>query len=561
MNLKLNKFYESLPKQNLFIAFIFILLPYLVLRPLFAYETWPGGHDSVGTIFNAWTMIKALRENFHFPLKWQVENYVYNGNPYWGFYQPLSYLAAYVASIFTSLFGKDCTFSALKAAVYISFIISEIGMFLLLREIFKSSPVRNFLSAYGSIIYLLAPYRFIDLYSRNAYSELWTFPWMPFYLLGFYKLFFLKEVKSWFILGLSMACLFLSHLMPSFFFILITHLAFLIYLILQKQLIAYFKQNKKVLLFWVIGNVFGIFLSSFFIFSTMNVIKYLDGDYGGFERVSLPHVLEHISWCFDMLNPSNFHGAWQVGQLYLFGIVVLNFLLFKKQKSEHRDLMLFLNISIMITFIFLMSKTLWEHLPPIFYGLQFSWRLFVVYSVFASVIVTLLVNELKLGIPILLIFLAFHFYTGERFLHYGGGDVVNKYHDTESWLNDIYHKSFTVSCNGGGSPNTLLPKTSFPVLFNFQQTAMVGYLETVSNSYLLNLKPGTQILSSKHSGNSFIYNLLLDKPAFLIFKQHFYPSWELYIDSKRVKDLYLTDFGYNGFEVPRGEHLVQIRTN
>src|SRR3990167_2552350 len=137
---------------------VFLAVPYFVLTPLFQNETWCAGHDSDGTIFNAWTMARTLREWPHFPITWQPDNCGYLGNPYWSFYQPLSNIAVYFTSLFTGLFDSNYIFSAMKAAVYLSFLISEIGMFLLLREILKTSPARNFISVYGAVVYLLSPY-------------------------------------------------------------------------------------------------------------------------------------------------------------------------------------------------------------------------------------------------------------------------------------------------------------------------------------------------------------------------------------------------------------------
>ncbi|MBI3591378.1 MAG: hypothetical protein HY094_08400 [Candidatus Melainabacteria bacterium] len=554
----LNNLLTFLKKYGLIIAVV-LIAPYFVLTPLFHYETWCAGHDSDGTIFNAWSMVKTLREWPHLPIVWQPDNCGYKGNPYWSFYQPLSNVMIYLMSLITSIFDSNYVFSAMKSAVYLSFLISEIGMFLLLRTILKDLPQKNFISTYGAIIYLLAPYRFIDLYSRNAYSELWVFPWMPFYLLGFYKLFFLKDKKGWILIALATPCLLLSHLMPSFFFILIVHLSFLIFLTVKRNLIGFIKENKKILLWWLIGNIVGGLISSFYVLPAMNVIKYLNGDIIGFDRVSLGNILNHISWCYDMLNPVNFKGAWQVGQLFLLSFAVLNILLLSKRKTTYTDLLVFLNISLILTFTFLMSRTLWEHLPPVLYGLQFSWRLFVIYSLFCSVIVALLIHELNIKIPLLVIFLLFHYYTGERFLHYGGGDVVARHYNTESWLNEHYRKDYTTTNNY--SPHSILPKTTDPVLFNFQHADEVGTNEKFSNTFFLNQKPGINILSHKRDGNLFTYKLSLESPAFLVFKQYFYSSWELFIDNKKSKDLYLTEQGYIGFEVPQGKHLVEIRSN
>ena len=555
-NLIGNNIKPFLKKYGL-ISVVFIVAPFLVLIPLFQYETWCGGHDSDGTIFNAWTMVKTLREHPHFPIVWQPENCGYKGNPYWAFYQPLSNMMIYFMSLITALFDSNYIFSSMKAAVYVSFLISTVGMFLLLKTIFHNSPTRDLISTYGAIIYLLAPYRFIDLYSRNAYSELWVFPWMPFYLLGFYKLLFLKQKSGWIIIALSTPCLFLSHFMPSFFFVMIVHLGFFFFLIFKRSLKSFILENKNIIFWWLMSNIAGGVLSLVYILPANNVIKFINGDIMGFDRVSLDNILRHISWCYDMLDITNFKGAWQVGQLFLISFAVLNFFLFSKRKSDHRDLMLFLNLSVIITFIFLMSRTLWEHVPDILYGLQFSWRLFVVYSVLCSVIVALMIHELDIKIPVMVILLAFHFYTGERFLHYGGPDIVARHYNVESWLNEHYRLHFTTTNNY--SPHSILPKTSDPVLFNFKHAVEVGTVERFSNTFLQNLKPGINILSHEHRGNIFTYELLLDFPAFLIFKQYFYPSWQLFIDSKKT-DLYLTEQGFIGFEVPEGRHTVGLAT-
>ena len=541
------------------IGAVFVIAPIIVLMPLFNYETWCAGHDSDGTIFNAWTMVRTLREWPHFPISWQPDNCGFKGNPYWSFYQPLSNIMIYFTSLITSLFDSNYIFSAMKGAVYISFLISEIAMFMLISCILKDSQRKNLISTFTAIVYLCAPYRFIDLYSRNAYSELWVFPWMPFYLLGIYKLFFLKEKKGWIYIAFATPCLFWSHLMPSFFFIMIIHLGFLFYLLVKRNLKNYIVENKNILFWWFISNLIGITLAGFYVFPAMSVIKFLNGDIIGFDRVSLNNVLDHIKWCFDMLDLGNFKGAWQVGQLYLIAFIILNLFLFTKKKSRYSDFMIFLNTSLIITFIFLMSRTLWEHLPPILYGLQFSWRLFVVYSVLASIVVALLVNELDIKIPILVILFIFHYYTGERFLHYGGKDVVANLFNVESWINDLYGNNFTTTNNY--SPHSILPKTTEPVLFNFKHADETGTNERFSNTFLVNPKPGINILSHERIGNKFIYNLLLDSSSYIVFKQYFFPSWELYIDSKKSNNIYLADQGFIGLDLPKGYHKIEIRSN
>ena len=550
---------NSRTKEKLWSLIFIILLigvPIYILIPLFEYETWPGGHDSTTTVFCSWNIIEILTENFHFPIAWQAEDHEFNGNAFWLFYQPLSYFVVFLMSLISSFLGKTSPFLAMKLAVFMSFIISEIGIFLLIRTILKDSEYKNKAATFGALVYLLAPYRIIDLYSRNAYSELWVFPWMPFYLLGFYKLFFEKEIKGAYILAISTACLFLSHLIPSFYFILILHLAFVLFLLLKRRVFSFLTKSKKIIGAWFLAQVAGLTLCSFYIFPVLSNLKYSIGDTFGFDRSNLKHIVEHINWTFFMLEPDNFDREWQVGQLFLAGLVIVNLFIFFGKKSLHKDLMIFLNLSVLITFIFLMSETIWEYLPEKLYAIQFPWRLFLIYSFIGSVILALLANEFRLHIIILVVLLGFHFYTGKRFLNYGREDMISKYYDTESWNNEFSRKHYTTA--NGAISYGFLPKTSQPTLFNFHYQNYIGKHEKSSNTFLLNVKPGVNIISHSRKGSSFDYELSLANSTFLIFTQYFYPTWELYIDSKKSDNIYLTENGYIGFEVPKGKHHVKI---
>src|SRR3989338_1865936 len=553
------KFFE-LVKQYGIILLVLIIAPYYVLIPLFEYETWPSGHDSMGTVFNALEVVKTLREDFHLPIIWQADNAGLKGNPHWAFYQPLSFIVIYFTSALASLFDNHYyVFSGMKVAVFLSFIISEVGMFFLLRKIFHASESKNLISLFGAIIYLFSPYRFIDLYSRNAYSELWIFTWMPFYFLGFYKLFFLKEKNGWILIALFTPVLFISHLMPSFFFIMLIHLGFFVYLLIKRSLKTFLKENKSTLIYWFIANVIGITASLIYVIPANNALKHLNGDIRGFDRVDLNTVLEHISWCYAFLDLSNSGERWQAGQLFLISIAILLFLFIAKRKIQLNNLAVFLICALSMTIILLLSKTAWQHLPPILYGLQFSWRLFLVYSFLCSIIMALLVNEFKVKIPFLILIIILHFYSGAKFLHSAGEDMVHNNYNAESWLNQLYREKYTVP--NSHSPQSVLLKTTEPILFNFNYANEVGTNEKYSNNFILNLKPGTEILSHHRKGNTFLYDLALENPTFLIVKQYLYPSWELYIDGKKSKDLYLTDKGFIGFEVPRGNHHIKLRTN
>ncbi|MBI2995632.1 MAG: hypothetical protein HYY52_02860 [Candidatus Melainabacteria bacterium] len=541
------------------IVFIFLYVPYHTLKPLFLCETWHGGHDGGGTVFNAWSIVTILQENFHLPLCWLPENFGYKGNPFWQYYQPLPYLVIYLCSIFVSALYKTDVYLSLKLSTYLSFVISELCMFFLLKTIFKNSPNATLTSIFGSLIYLFAPYRFIDLYARSAYSELWIFSWIPLYFLGFYKLFFLKDKTGCVQIAVSMSLLLLSHFMPSIFFLIILYIGFLIFKVVRKELGNFIKEDLVIIKWCAISNLIGMCISSFYTLPLINCKKYLFGDIAGFDGMSLEAVKYHIVVAVNMLNPLSYNYHWRVGQVYFLSILFLNFMLLSKKKLRFRHLLFFLNVVIFIAMFFICGNILWEHLPPIFYSLQFPWRLFVVYSFFGSLIIALIANEFKLTLPILVLILSLHIYTTNRFIpgSIGPGFVYN-YYNIESWINDIYKKQFS-SLNGGSFAHGFLPKTSFPVLFNFSPSPDTTGDENNPTNYLI-IKPGINILSHKKNASTFIYELFLEKSNFIVLRQYFYPTWKAYLDSKET-DLYLTDLGYIGVDVPKGKHILEIRSN
>lgn len=155
------------------------------------------GQDHLARIANFYT---DLKEGNIIP-RWAANlNWGY-GHPILEFLYPLP---SYIASLFHFL--GFSLINSTKVVFGIGIIFSGITMFLWLSE-FLSLP-----SAFiGGMLYVFAPYRFVDLYVRGDIGENLAFVFMPLMLFFIYRLY--KQQKQMYIFGgaISFACLILSH--------------------------------------------------------------------------------------------------------------------------------------------------------------------------------------------------------------------------------------------------------------------------------------------------------------------------------------------------------------
>ena len=95
------------------------------------------------------------------------------------FYSPLTAYIPLIFSIFSSSFEL-----MLKLFILLVVFASGIAMY----EFVKRVTQNNFTALLASIIYVLVPYRFTDIYMRMAISELASFVFLPIVFHGMYLL-------------------------------------------------------------------------------------------------------------------------------------------------------------------------------------------------------------------------------------------------------------------------------------------------------------------------------------------------------------------------------------
>ena len=139
-----------------------------------------------------------------FPVRWGADLEGGYGYPIYNFFPPLFML---IASIFV-IAGKATVLFAIKLTIFLLTLAAGVGMYWFAREHFKKSG-----GLLAACLYVLAPYHFIDVFGRNAFSEFTALAIAPFVFYGLAKI--AKEdefrLSTAIVLAVSSSLFVLSH--------------------------------------------------------------------------------------------------------------------------------------------------------------------------------------------------------------------------------------------------------------------------------------------------------------------------------------------------------------
>lgn len=352
--------------------FGFIIICLLGLIPLYPllHSGFPLTHDGQDHIARIANFYQSLSEGNLIP-RWA-------GNLNWGYGHPILMFLYPAPSYFASLFhfiGFPFVVSV-KIIFGLTFVISGIGMYLWIRNIFgeKSGIV-------AGVLYMYAPYRFVDFYVRGAIGEHVAFLFVPFVFYFLYKISQLKKNNSQYLVGLSLSItgLLLSHNALSIMFLPIV--------IVYAGILIVTSKNKVMLsINYVLFALLGFGLSSFFLLPAFLEGKYTLRDIvtssGEYKQGFVP--------LFDFFIPSwSYSGSAllskQVGLVQLVGIILSLFYI-KKLKGAVRYFCLFLLIVFAFSLLLMIKESdfVW-HSISLLQKFQFPWRLLSI-VVFSSAV-------------------------------------------------------------------------------------------------------------------------------------------------------------------------------
>lgn len=370
----------------------------LVSWPLFLPGYFP--HQDDLQIMRIFEMRKCFAD-FQIPCRWVPDMGWGNGYPLFNYYSAFPY---YIGGLLSFLLGYIW---AAKVIFFLSIIISGVSMYLLCKELFGKVP-----AACAACLYLLAPYKALDLYVRGALAESVALALIP--LVFYFTLKLIKEGQIVYFLGtiFSLGAFLTSHNIMTLFFLPLYFIWCIYWLITS---------NKKVWLITIFAILLGFGISSFFIIPAYFEKSLVQSDSlisMGFNFrahfVSFNQLLFERSWGYGSLSPGDSAISLQVGWPYwwLAVIIILIFIaliFIKKFRLMFSKDKIFILLFSFITFclsVFMMhirSSFIWEKIHILSY-VQFPWR-FLSLSIFSSSILGgLLISLFKEKMQIILMF-------------------------------------------------------------------------------------------------------------------------------------------------------------
>ena len=303
--------------------------------------------------------------------RWLINQNAGLGSPAFYYYPPLAY---YFTLVFSPLPVSEL--QQLGLAVGATVVLSGVAAFLWLVQ---TTPPRA--AAVAALMYMILPYRTLDIFDRGAFAELFTFIWMPLILF-----FISRFVRGSFIsaagIAITVALLSLSHLLTTMMFIpfACAYAAF--------EVVQFRMKWRGLWIFCALGVGFG--LAGVYILPAM-----MSRDLVSMEGMIQGHGYYANSFLTSRLRISGslkyFHMTYQVALLAL-----LLFLAARRSTAGYLRQQFFFwaacfGAALLMTFS--VSRPIWEMLTPLQW-VQFPWRFHTVICVALAAMLGIAVSRM-----------------------------------------------------------------------------------------------------------------------------------------------------------------------
>lgn len=282
------------------------------------------------------------------------------------FYPGLPHLLGAVIYKITSLFTSDVIVSVYVLYFFIvtfsSFILYQLGM-----KLHNNTKI----AVLCSCIYITMPYVFGNLFVRGALNEIFILLFMPMLILGLLCLFDNEVKKFYFYFVIGVTGMVFSHLVMTLyaFFLMIPFVIIYFKKIIQEKYLKHLIIASILILIIVLPNLILLlehYLSGHYLVSSVGYLT------------SQTLVQSETLKLSDLLFPKGNYD-WEVVK-YISFIPLISFLIsyffyFLKRKEKRQPLILFLGIFTVLILMFMSPWFPYQHLPNIFYMIQFPWRL------------------------------------------------------------------------------------------------------------------------------------------------------------------------------------------
>jgi uncharacterized membrane protein len=530
--------------KNIIFILVIIFLSLFAIIPLF-HSGFFDFHDNTQVV-RVFELGKSL-ESGMFPVRWvQGLGYGY-GYPIFNFYGPLPYYMGGIAH----LIGFDAL-SSTKIMFGFGIVLSGITMFFLSRRFFG-----NWGGIVSSVIYMYFPYHAVNIYVRGAVDEFYAYAFLPIIFLGLYelmekvpeKLLDTRYYYTFSLISLGFFLIAVSHNLSIFMLLLMLIPFFVLSIFLVKQ-------KKNYISFLIVSVLFGVFLSSFYIFPAFFEMKYTNvlSQIGGGANYSDHFVCIQQYWnsmwgfggsvkgCVDGL-------SFKLGKINLVffasSLLLFLFTVYKK-KFRIQEKTVLVSLVLFIASLFLTLQTsefIWKSIPYMQF-VQYPWRFINFVGLFLSFIAGYLVfrtRELwgkEIGVVICLVIVLLAIGVNYKLFvpQFFNGN------DSSFYTNEGYIK-YTVS----KISDEYMPE-------GFEVPKAPINLPT-SDIELLNSGGSVTVITKRSAEVKVKYST--KKDGVLHFNLAYFPAWKAYINNVE-SSIVPTSTGMN-IPIQKGEGEVEVR--
>ncbi|MFH0749598.1 MAG: 6-pyruvoyl-tetrahydropterin synthase-related protein [Candidatus Gottesmanbacteria bacterium] len=513
---------KCIKKYSVLILLIVALIPMVA----FLNQGLPITHDGQDHVARIANFYRSLSEGNVIP-RWAANlNWGY-GHPILMFLYPLP---SYIASLFHAV-GLSFVDST-KLVFVIAYVASGLAMYIWMKEAFGKR-----VGVIGSILYLFAPYRFVDIYVRGAIGEHVAFIFPPLVLYFLYKL--AKDRKNTFTgigLSVSMACFILSHNAISIMFLPIIGL-YLLYVFFTDG-----KKSNGFLLTSVWYLLLGFGLSSFFLLPA-----FFEGKYTLRDIVTSGEAMQRfVPPLMFLYSPWNYGGGnditKMIGLSQLIGLGAAIALWLKTKELSKKIIMSVLFV-LFIGSLFMMtewSRILWTNIT-LLQKFQFPWRFLSVSTFLAAALGGLAVAAftLKSKITTAIVLSVFCVFSVVSTIHMWQPKGYQQ--KGESFYTGIY---LSTTDTGESSP---IWSTRF--------------MEYVYDRPITVIDGAAAIKEIKRTSIVHEYEIDVAKPTRFVENTVYFPGWNVFVDGRKM-DIEFQDPNHRGlltFYAPEGKHIVRVQ--
>ncbi len=379
-------------RENKFYVILLIIAIFIVSMPSILYpNALVFGHD----LWMHINRIKGLVLNLsEFNIPYRINNWTFQT---YGSQEPIfyPYMMLIIPSIIVKFFNQSII-TVFNATFIIVNTLSALCMYFCVDKIYKNKN-KAIISA---IFYTLLIYRIGNIYTRNAFGEMFAMTFMPIYIYGAYELLFRDYEKyKYFVIGSTL--IFMSHILS-------TVLAMILFSLMFTLNVFEILKNKK--------RVFFIFKSIVFIFliNSWYLFPFIYEHYNIFVVTPFKTELNPVAWQnFDI---NYFFKVFYNNQEYRgLGInIIISFLLviiyyIKKIHIKFKfDSEFKLFIILILSLIFMLIP--YDNISKVFLinklvnRMQFSFRMLIIFLPILSMLFAYAIDELINCKKIILIF-------------------------------------------------------------------------------------------------------------------------------------------------------------